>query len=83
MITTVADARSRMLAGLPGTERRFDVAGTMTTVFEAGNGPPLVLMHGGIECGGAFWAPVISRLAERYHVVVPDAPGLGESSPME
>ena len=53
-----------MLAGLPITERVLDVGGVETTVLEAGDGPPLVLLHGGIECGGAYWAPVIARLAE-------------------
>ena len=52
-------------------------------MLEAGDGPPLVLLHGGIECGGAVWAPVVARLAERHRVVVPDLPGLGESDPVE
>jgi pimeloyl-ACP methyl ester carboxylesterase len=72
-----------MLAGLPITERVLDIGGAKTTVLEAGDGPPLVLLHGGIECGGAYWAPVITRLAERNHLVVPDVPGLGESAPID
>jgi pimeloyl-ACP methyl ester carboxylesterase len=75
--------RERMLAGLPLTERRLDVAGTSTAVVEAGDGPPLILLHGGIECGGPIWAPVIARLAERRRVVVPDLPGLGDSEPVD
>ena len=50
-------------------------------MLEAGSGPSLVLLHGGIECGGVYWAPVISRLADSYRVVVPDVPGVGESAP--
>ena len=74
-----------MLAGLPITERRFEAGGVATTVLEAGHqqGAPLVLLHGGIECGGAYWAPVIAPLAERHYVVAPDAPGLGESAPVD
>lgn len=75
-------ARKRMLAGLPVTERRLPVAGVSTAVLEGGTGPPLVLLHGGIECGGAYWAPVIERVAEIHRVVVPDVPGLGESEPV-
>ena len=71
-----------MLAGLPVVERRPRLAGASTTLLEAGDGPPLILLQGGIECGGAYWAPVIPRLAERYRVIVPDLPGLGESSPL-
>jgi len=74
--------RARMLAGVPVRERRLRLAGVSTVVLEGGEGPPLVLLHGGIECGGAYWAPVLSHLAERHHVVVPDLPGLGESEPI-
>ena len=77
------DPRARMLAGLSITERRLDAAGVVTSVIEAGEGPNLVLLHGGIECGGAMWSPVIARLAADHHVVVPDVPGLGESAPVE
>jgi 2-hydroxymuconate-semialdehyde hydrolase len=75
-------ARDRMLEGIPVTERRLPLAGVSTVVLEGGDGPPLVLLHGAIESGGAYWAPVIERLAERHRVVVPDVPGLGESEPV-
>ena len=61
VMSAVAAARApreRMLAGLPVDERRLDLAGASTAVLEGGDGPPLVLLHGGIECGGAIWAPV-------------------------
>jgi pimeloyl-ACP methyl ester carboxylesterase len=74
--------RERVLAGLPVSGRRLDVGGVSTALLEGGAGSPLVLLHGGIECGGAYWAPVIPHLAERHCVVVPDAPGLGESEPV-
>jgi pimeloyl-ACP methyl ester carboxylesterase len=77
-----SDARERMLAGLAVSRRRLEPAGASTAVLEAGDGPPLILLHGGIECGGAIWAPVVSRLAERHRVVIPDLPGLGESDPL-
>lgn len=75
-----SDARSKMLMGIP--ERTLDVAGTATSVLDAGHGAPLVLLHGGIECGGAMWAPVIRLLADGHRVVAPDVPGLGESAPL-
>jgi 2-hydroxymuconate-semialdehyde hydrolase len=71
-----------MLAGLPVTSRTLDVAGVSTALTEIGEGAPLLLLHGGIECGGAMWAPVLVGLARRHRVVVPDAPGLGESAPV-
>lgn len=73
--------RERLLAGLPVTERRLELGRVSTVVLEGGDGPPLVLLHGGIESGGAYWAPVISELAESHSLVVPDVPGLGESDP--
>ena len=76
-----SNQRERMLAGLVTTTRTLDVAGIATAVTEVGDGPPLLLLHGGIECGGAMWAPVLPQLAEGNRVVVPDVPGLGESAP--
>ncbi len=76
------NARERMLQGLPLTERVVPAAGVATTVLEGGEGPPLLLLHGSIECGGAVWAPLIPRLADTHRMVVPDLPGLGESEPV-
>ncbi len=70
-----------MLQGLHLEHRRLDVDGIATTVLEGGDGPSLVLLHGGIECGGVYWAPVVAALAERHHLVMPDVPGLGASAP--
>lgn len=69
------------MKGIAVEARRLRVGEIDTSVLEAGQGPPVLLLHGGIECGGVYWAPVISRLAERYRVIVPDVPGLGESAP--
>ena len=77
------DTRQRLLAEVPVTERRLELAGASTVVLEGGDGPPLVLLHGGIECGGAVWGPVIGPLAERCRVIVPDLPGLGASQPVD
>jgi 2-hydroxymuconate-semialdehyde hydrolase len=76
-----ATDRGRLLAGLPVTERRLDLNGVSTSVLDGGDGPPLILLHGGITCGGAYWAPVVPLLVERHRVVIPDLPGLGESHP--
>jgi pimeloyl-ACP methyl ester carboxylesterase len=79
---TGAEARERVLAGLPVSQRRLAAGGVSTALLEGGSGSSLVLLHGGIECGGAYWAPVIAPLVENHRVVVPDAPGLGESEPL-
>jgi 2-hydroxymuconate-semialdehyde hydrolase len=72
-------SRAALLAGLAVTERRLG----STSVLEAGSGPPLVLLHGGIECGGVIWGPVVEELAASHRLVIPDLPGLGDSEPVE
>jgi 2-hydroxymuconate-semialdehyde hydrolase len=72
-----------MLRTAPVSERRTRLAGATTAILEGGDGPPLVLLHGGIECGAAIWAPVLGRLAAGHRVVAPDLPGLGESEPLD
>lgn len=43
-----------------------------------GQGTPLVLLHGGTGSWN-HWCRNISALAERYEVIAPDLPGLGDS----
>lgn len=69
-----------MLAGVGATMRTVEIDGTATALIELGDGSPLLLLHGGIECGGAMWAPVLAQLARQHRIVVPDVPGLGESA---
>lgn len=78
-----AMSRSDLLARLPVEQRRLRAAGVSTSVLQAGSGPPLVLLHGGIECGGVIWGPVVAELAASHRVVIPDVPGLGESEPVD
>jgi len=71
-------ARERLLAAAPVTERRLQLAGVSTAVLEAGDGPPVVLLHGQGNFA-ASWIPLIPDLARTHHVVAPDLPGLGAS----
>jgi pimeloyl-ACP methyl ester carboxylesterase len=72
------DARRRLLAGAPVTERRLDLAGVSTAVLEGGDGPPVVLLHGQGGWSG-MWLPVVADLVTTHRVVAPDLPGLGAS----
>jgi pimeloyl-ACP methyl ester carboxylesterase len=74
-------ARSRLLEGVDVSPRLEAIHGVRTSLLEAGRGETLVLLHGGIECGGVYWSPVCTALAGRYRILVPDVPGLGESAP--
>jgi pimeloyl-ACP methyl ester carboxylesterase len=73
-----ADARRRLLATIPITQRRLHLAGVSTAVLEGGNGAPVVLLHGPGE-SAVKWSSVVPRLVATHHVVAPDLPGHGES----
>ena len=58
-----------------------DSAGGVITYLEAGQGDPLVLLHG-IGSGSASWLAQIERYSGDYRVVAWDAPGYGGSEPV-
>jgi pimeloyl-ACP methyl ester carboxylesterase len=72
------DARDRLLAALPVTERRLQLAGVSTAVLEGGDGPPVVLLHGPSGYA-AHWMGVIPGLVANHRVIAPDLPGHGAS----
>jgi pimeloyl-ACP methyl ester carboxylesterase len=47
-------------------------------LFEAGDGPPLLALHGLLELPG--WQEYHERLAQRFHVVAPSHPGFAGST---
>ncbi|MFC9842901.1 alpha/beta fold hydrolase [Streptomyces sp. NPDC060223] len=63
-------------------ETTYDVDGKKIFVAETGDGPPVVMLHGGGPgaSGVSNYARNIARLAENYRVIVPDMPGYGRSS---
>jgi pimeloyl-ACP methyl ester carboxylesterase len=70
--------RERLLAGLPVTDRRLQLAGVSTAVLEGGDGPPVVLLHGPAGYA-AHWLRVIPGLVANHRVIAPDLPGHGAS----
>jgi pimeloyl-ACP methyl ester carboxylesterase len=73
------EARELLLAGLPVTERRLQLAGVSTAVLEGGAGPPVVLLHGP-GAYAAAWLRVIPGPVTTHQVVAPDLPGQGAST---
>jgi pimeloyl-ACP methyl ester carboxylesterase len=73
-----ARARRELLALIPVTERRLQLAGISTAVLEGGGGPPLVLLHGPAGYA-AHWMRAIPGLVATHRVVAPDLPGHGAS----
>ncbi len=57
-----------------------DVQGLRIAYHRAGQGEPVVLLHGFVGDGWSTWHRQISDLADDFDVVAWDAPGAGESS---
>ena len=53
--------------------------GAVIRLRHGGSGPPLLLLHGNSQTH-ATWHGIAARLAERYHVVLADLRGYGDSS---
>lgn len=69
------------MEALPAVRSRIiDVDGVATHVREAGDGRPLLLLHG-IAGDSRDWGDVLPSLARGWRVVAPDAPGHGRTPP--
>src|ERR1700756_3599962 len=44
----------------------------------AGHGPAVILLHGYTQTS-RMWRPIIPQLAEKFMVIAPDLPGIGDS----
>lgn len=61
------------------TRHRTLRAGSVDTyVAEAGDGPPILLLHGNPDTH-TVWSEVVARLAPRFRCITPDLPGFGRS----
>jgi len=56
-----------------------DVNGVKLHYLSAGHGAALILLHGYAETS-LMWKPIIPALAERFTVIAPDLPGIGDSA---
>ncbi len=56
-----------------------NVDGVQFHYMSAGKGPAVVLIHGYAETS-LMWKPIIPLLAQRFTVIAPDLPGIGDSS---
>src|SRR6516165_5493392 len=59
--------------------RTSEIEGVKLHYLTAGHGPALILLHGYAETS-RMWRPIIPRLAERFMVIAPDLPGIGDSA---
>ncbi len=59
--------------------RSATVEGVTLHYLTAGHGPMVVLIHGYAETS-RMWRPIMPILAERFTVIAPDLPGIGDSA---
>src|SRR5579862_1618575 len=69
-----------MAANFPGF-KHLDMctSGAVIRLRHGGSGPPLLLVHGN-PLNHTSWYKVAPKLAEQYHVILPDLRGYGDSS---
>src|SRR5882724_5181829 len=58
--------------------RTANIDGVKLHYLTAGHGPTVILLHGYAETS-RMWRPIIPLLAEKFTVIAPDLPGIGES----
>src|SRR5467141_840715 len=73
-LATGARAQERAIAS-----RTADVDGVRLQYLTAGKGPAVILLHGYAETS-RMWKPLMPLLAERFTVIAPDLPGIGDSA---
>jgi pimeloyl-ACP methyl ester carboxylesterase len=54
------------------------VDGIKVHYLASGHGPPVILLHGYTQTS-RMWRPLIPKLSDKFTVVAPDLPGIGES----
>jgi pimeloyl-ACP methyl ester carboxylesterase len=69
-----ADAQAKTIVS-----RTAEIDGAKLHYMTAGHGTPLILLHGYAETS-LMWKPIIPVLAERFTVIAPDLPGIGDSA---
>ena len=79
----LSEREAQALADNPPTGRFVTVEGQKVHLREQGSGPDLVLIHGASGNLRDFTMGLSDRLAEHYHVITLDRPGLGYSDPMK
>jgi pimeloyl-ACP methyl ester carboxylesterase len=59
--------------------RTANIGGVQIHYLTAGSGPAVILLHGYTQTS-RMWRPIIPLLSERFTVIAPDLPGIGDSS---
>src|SRR5260221_14768591 len=77
LLCTAISARAWAAEAIAGHDA--EVQGVKLHYLTSGHGAPLLLLHGYAETS-LMWRPLIPPLAERFTVIAPDLPGIGDSA---
>jgi len=79
-LATIAAAST--IAASPGAARetRVPVRGASLYAREIGQGPPIVVLHGGPDFDSSYFLPELDRLSDSYRLVYYDQRGRGKSA---
>ena len=67
-------------AAEPITARDAKIDNVQLHYLTAGHGPATVILLHGFAETSRMWRPIIPTLAEKFTVIAPDLPGIGDSS---
>ena len=65
-------------ADKPAASRVAKIEGKKLHYLTAGQGPALILLHGYTQTS-RMWRPLIDKLKDKFTVIAPDQPGIGNS----
>jgi pimeloyl-ACP methyl ester carboxylesterase len=72
------ESRSARAADEVISSESAEVAGVKLHYLKAGHGPAVILLHGYTQTS-RMWRPLVPLLAEKFTVIAPDLPGIGDS----
>src|SRR5271170_4584931 len=78
LLLAASTSRAASAQTVPIVSRTAQVDGLGLHYLTAGHGPAVILLHGYTETS-RMWRPIIPRLAEKFTVIAPDLPGIGDS----
>src|SRR6266481_5656489 len=78
--STPLRAGSQFASGLEITARHAKIGDMQLHYLTAGNGPAAVILLHGFAETSRMWRPIIPLLAQKFTVIAPDLPGIGDSS---
>ncbi len=65
-------------ADKPAASRVAKIEGKKLHYLTAGQGPALIFLHGYTQTS-RMWRPLIDKLKDKFTVIAPDLPGIGDS----